>query len=556
MEVSELVRSLLEKRGIVAAEDVATFLEPSYEEGTHDPCLMPEMARAVSRLLLAMEAGERVAVYADFDCDGIPGAALLSDFFKKIGYANVELYIPHRDREGYGFHKEAIAALADRGVSLIITVDVGTVAHEGVSFAKEKGVDVIVTDHHELSEKSPEAFALLNPKREGYPFPDLCGAAVAWKLVQATLVEGRRRGLSTFVAIPEGWEKWLLDMVAIATVADMVSLVGENRVLAHWGLKVLRKSPRRGIRALCEKLRLRQPELAEDDIGFSIAPRINAASRMDDPELALRLLTTDDSREAHELAAKLETLNASRKGIVAGIVKKARKKIAARYAAGERVMVAGDPEWRPSLLGLAANSIMNERGGMVCLWGRDASGALKGSCRADESISVTDVFAQAGDAFIECGGHKRSGGFTVSPERIHELPELLRAAAERAAVGEQAPERAEDASILLNELSREFFDDVSRLSPFGVGNPKPLFRFREVVITDMKRFGKQKDHLELALECRTSGARRRGFDFFRAPESFTHAPARGQLAHVLATVERDSYRGGLALRIVDIVIAP
>src|SRR3989344_5799064 len=297
MSSSNLVNELLSKRGITAAGDVERFLNPDYERDTHSPLLLEGMERAVARVLSAIAQNERIAVYADFDCDGIPGAALLSDFFNKIGYSNFEVYLPHRDKEWYGFHLEAISALAERGVKLIITVDVGTTAVEAVCFAKEKGVDVVVTDHHEIVGELPNAFAILNPKLGEYPFRDLCGAATAFKLVQATLIEGKKRGLDAFTKIPDGWEKWLLDLVAIATIADLVSLFGENRVLAHFGLRVLRKSPRSGLIALCNRLRLRRSELTEEDIAFSIAPRINAASRMDDPDLAFRLLVTSDSDE-------------------------------------------------------------------------------------------------------------------------------------------------------------------------------------------------------------------------------------------------------------------
>src|SRR3989344_4213249 len=283
--MSPLVRSLLEKRGVTSEADVQDFLEPDYDLHTHSPFLLAGMQTAVERVFAAFDRGERIAVYADFDCDGIPGAAVLSDFFEKLGYGNVEVYLPHRDREGYGFHTEAIETLAVREVKLIITVDVGTTAIDAVAFAKQKGIDVIVTDHHEIPGALPDAVAVLNPKFvppassgvERYPFSHLCGAAVAFKLVQALLEVGRKRELPAFSAVPSGWEKWLLDLVAIATVADMVPLLGENRVLAHWGLKVLRKSQRPGIAALCEKLRLRRSELTEDDIGFSFSARINAA---------------------------------------------------------------------------------------------------------------------------------------------------------------------------------------------------------------------------------------------------------------------------------------
>src|SRR3989344_4323018 len=377
--VSNLVRELLAKRGIAEPKEIEAFLVPDYERDTHSPFLLAGMERAVARVLVAIRGNEHIAIYADFDCDGIPGAAVLWDFFKKIGYENFEVYIPHRDREGYGFHTDAIEQLSADKVSLIITVDVGTSAVEAVSFAKEKGIDVIVTDHHEMTGALPDCIAVLNPKLGEYPFRDLCGAAVAFKLAQALLIEGKKQRFEAFTRIPDGWEKWLLDLVAIATVADLVPLVGENRVLAHFGLKVLRQSTRAGIVALCNALRLRKSELTEETIAFSIAPRVNAASRMDEPEFAFRLLVTIDRAEAERIAAHLEELNAKRKVAVATVVKAAKRIARTRFRSDERVIVLGSPEWKPALLGLAANSIMEERGGVVCLWGRDAMGKIRGS---------------------------------------------------------------------------------------------------------------------------------------------------------------------------------
>ncbi len=555
-DYSELLRTLLARRGLTHGDDMAAFLAPDYVRDTHDPFLMNGMDRAVVRINSAMRDNERIAIYADFDCDGIPGAALLGDFFRKVGYENFEVYLPHRDREGYGFHIAAIDALAARDVALIITIDVGTKATSAVAHAKEKGIDVIVTDHHEVSDELPSAFAILNPKLEPYPYPDLCGAAVAFKLVQALLLDGRKRDDARYTNIPEGWEKWLLDMVAIATIADMVPLLGENRALAYWGLEVLRKSPRPGIIALCEKLRLRQRELTENDIGFSIAPRINAASRMDEPALALELLITASRDRASEIAAQLEKLNTKRKSIVASVVKQARKSVEARYQKEDRVVVVGNPEWKPALLGLAANSIMNERGGVVCLWGRDALGNLKGSCRSDGEVSVVELFENAGDAFIEFGGHSASGGFSVSHEKVHSLPEALCAAAARSSKGDaKVPVLTHDFILTLSEVSSVLLKDVSQLAPFGIGNPKPVFLMSGSRVIGVKRFGKEANHVEVLLECRTTGRGMRAFDFFKSPENFSVVPAPGVAAGVLATIERDTFRGGLALRIVDVISA-
>jgi single-stranded-DNA-specific exonuclease len=557
MEISELVRSLLSKRGIENESDIAAFLNPDYVSHLHDPRLFSGMEVAVERTLRAIHGGERIAMYADYDCDGIPGAALLLDLFTKIGYANVEVYLPHRDREGYGFHKDAIEALAARGAKLIITIDVGTTAVDAVRFAKEKGVDVIITDHHEITGALPEAIAVLNPKLAPYPFPHLCGAGVAFKFAQALLNEGRTRDIRSFVSVQEGWEKWLLDLVAVATVADMVPLVGENRVLAHFGLQVLRKSQRPGINALCNMLRLKKSELTEDEIGFSIAPRINAASRMDEPDLALTLLTTRDSAEAELLAAKLEKLNASRKGVVAGIVREARKRVRERFTDDHAVVVLGDPEWKPALLGLAANSVMQERGGVVCLWGRDALGRIKGSCRSDGVISVTELFASAAELFEEFGGHEMSGGFSVSQGCVHELPHALAAAA-LALAKERSFEKTlmHDSEVRLPDISWLLFRDVLRLAPFGAGNAKPMFLVRGGTVTSVRRFGKETDHVEVLLAS-NSGAAVRAFDFFKRPEDFSQAPHVGEAVNVLATLERDTFRGParLALRLVDVLPA-
>ncbi|MEK7480266.1 MAG: single-stranded-DNA-specific exonuclease RecJ [Patescibacteria group bacterium] len=555
MEISELVRTLLAKRGVESANDITAFLNPDYELHTHDPFLLEGMDVAVTQLLRAIAQNERIAVYADFDCDGIPGAALLSDFFKKIGYGNFEVYLPHRDREGYGFHTAAISTFAERGVKLIITVDVGITAADAAAHARGIGIDVIVTDHHEPTGILPDCIAVLNPKLGTYPFPHLCGAAVAFKLVQATLAEGRKRGIASFAAVPLGWEKWLLDLVAIATVADMVPLIGENRVLTHWGLQVLRKSPRAGVNALCNAVRIRKAEITEDDIGFSIAPRVNAASRMGEPQLALRLLTTEDRDEAEQLAAQLEKLNASRKGVVGGIVREAKKHMATRFPVEEHVVVLGNPEWKPALLGLAANSLMNDRGGVVCLWGRDANGKLKGSCRSDGAVSVVDLFVNAGDALIEYGGHAASGGFSVSHESVHTLHEKFAHAMqglERSALSDR---QEPDAHMTLSEVAWPVFREVSVLAPFGAGNPKPLFRISGVTVASMRRFGKEKNHVEVQLVCRETGASLRAFDFFRAPEDFSATPATGLAVAVLGTIERDSYRGGLTFRLADIVSA-
>lgn len=559
------METLLEKRGVASGKERDVFLNPDYERDTHDPALLADMDKAVERILTAIESDEHIAIYADFDCDGIPGAVILHDFFKKIGFDNFEVYIPHRHNEGYGFHTEAIDTLKKRGTDLIITVDVGTVAVEAVAHAKELSMDVIITDHHELNGELPEAIAVVNPKREGYPFPDLCGAAVAFKLVQVLLARGRDRGLSagrgTAQAgeawardIPDGWEKWLLDMVGIATVADMVPLVGENRVLARFGLTVLRKSSRPGLVTLLQKNRVHQGELTEDDIGFVIAPRINAASRMDKPELAFKMLTAQDPLEAENYVRELESLNRKRKGTVASLVKEAKQRAIERSLAEQPVTVLGDPDWPPALLGLAANSLMESCGGAVCLWGRDGAGALKGSCRSDGSINIVDMCMRAADALEAYGGHECAGGFSVSHEAVHTLSETLnRAAAAGETRESNTPESGTyDAVVPVEGISWQLWETLAQLAPFGIGNPKPIFRISSANIADVRLFGREQNHTEVTLRGE-SGTSVRGFQFFRTPESFSIPLTPGTHASVLAHLERDTFRGrrAVALRVID-----
>ncbi len=556
--ISDLVQTLLHKRGITDASEIEKFLKPDFVRDMHDPFLLADMEQAVERVLSAIERKEKIVVYADFDCDGIPAAVVMHDFLKKVGHENFEVYIPHRHNEGHGFHKGAIDTLASRGASLIITVDVGITARESAAHARSLGIDVIITDHHEIHGALPEAVAIVNPKREGYPFKDLCGAAVAWKLVQATLARGRARGILSFVRVPLEWEKWLLDMVGIATVADMVPLIRENRALARYGITVLRKSPRVGIHALCRKLRMDQRTLSEDDIGFSIAPRVNAASRMDQSELAFRLLSTTDAKEAEAIASELEKLNAKRKGVVASLVKEAKKLAHERFPEGA-IVVLGNPLWKPALLGLAANSIMDERGGAVCLWGRDGNGVIKGSCRSDGSVNIVEMFAAAhvDAALEESGGHACAGGFSVSNEQVHHLPELFARAIDT--IGWVVPEAASyDAEMGLEQVTPALLETLLQLAPFGAANKKPLFKISSVHVESVRVFGKEGNHTEIMLAQTLGGftsQRLRAFDFFRTPDEFTHPPRVGHAVNLLATIERDTWRNSIALRLTDILAA-
>src|SRR3989344_4403714 len=304
-----LLADLLKNRGIKTAEEAERFLSPDYTRDLHDPFFLPDMEKAVVRIFEAVEAREKIAVYADYDCDGLPGAAILHDFFRQIGHTNIEFYIPDRNSEGYGLSIKAVEKLAALGAKVLITVDLGTGDIQEVATATALGLDVIITDHHLVPpDGGARAYALVNPKLGNYPEPMICGAGVAFKLVQALV-----KKYGEYWKIPEGFEKWLLDLVAIGTLSDMVPLLGENRALAHFGLKVLRRDSRPGLTELWRQARVDTRFLSEDDIAFTLAPRINAASRMDSPWRAYELLSTSDPLAALSLSDYLLKINNERK---------------------------------------------------------------------------------------------------------------------------------------------------------------------------------------------------------------------------------------------------
>jgi len=425
-QYSELLRTILEKRGIKTIAEADIFLNPKYERDFHDPFLMKDMEKACVRIFEAIEAKEKIVVYADYDCDGIPGAVILNDLFsiisgsisggKKVPYKNLEIYIPGRNSEGYGLNLPAIKQFAKKGVKLLITIDLGITAVSEIAQAEVDGIDVIVTDHHLPHMTLPRACAILNPKVDAYPEKMLCGAGVVFKLVQ-----GFVKKYGEFYKINTGWEKWLLDMAGLATLSDLVPLLGENRAMAYFGVKVLKKSPRPGLQKLLAKMKIEQKYLTEDDIGFMVVPRLNAASRMDDPMKAYELLSTEDEVKAGVITDHLSKINDDRKTMVAGIMREVNKKFEKREM--KEVIVIGNPQWRVGVLGLVASKISDEYKKPVFVWGKDENDFIKGSCRSDGSVSVVELMTETREFFMEFGGHEFAGGFTVQNEKIHFLEE-------------------------------------------------------------------------------------------------------------------------------------
>jgi single-stranded-DNA-specific exonuclease len=553
-----LARELLFARGIADTESAEKFLNPDYEKDLHDPRLLKDMRKVVDRLVSATESGEKIAIYSDYDADGIPGAVALHDFFKKIGYENFVNYIPLRNEEGFGLNDEAIDSLVALGVSLLVTIDCGIADVEQIAAAKKHKLDVIVTDHHIPGKKLPEAFAIINPKQKGDNYPEkmLCGAAVIFKVIQALIADPR-------INFPKGQEKWMLDMVGLATLSDMVPLVGENRTLAFYGLKVLQKSQRAGLQKLFGNLRIDQRNVTEDDIVFMITPRLNAASRMGIPMDAFKLFSTTDGAEAGALAEHLNKKNDERKGLVASMVKEIKKKIRDRDETMKNVLVLGNPEWKPSLLGLVANSFSDEHNRPVFLWGREGtngSAIIKGSCRSGNGISVVKLMESAKDIFVEYGGHHGAGGFSVAQENIHTLEEKLNEAFLKLENENCEPEILVDKKLRLADVNWNLYDTVAKFAPFGFENPKPVFLFENVSVSAAKQFGKEKNHLEIKLRDsgeageKNSGKEITAISFFSEPKKFPVAIEVGAKINLVATLEKSTFRNfpELRLRIVDI----
>ena len=585
-----LLSHLLCHRGITDMDIAEKFLNPDYEKDIHDPFLLKDAEKAGKRIIKAIENKEKIAVYADYDADGIPGASIMNDFLTRINYKNFIVYIPHRHNEGFGLNVEAVKELADQEVKLIITIDCGITDVVAVEKANELGVDVIITDHHEPPTPLPPAFAIVDHKQSDCNYPDknICGSGVAFKLIQAILKLNR-------FGLKDGHEKWLLDLVGIATLSDMVPLVGENRIFAYYGLSVLRKSPRKGLMQLLRKLKIDQRYLNEDDVAFMITPRINAASRMGLPMDAYNLLTADNDIDAHKYADLLDKINNERKGVVASLVKEVKRTLEERY--GDEVpavIVLGNPEWRPSLLGLVANTCAEEYDRPAFFWGRDGGNVIKGSCRSEGKTSVVELMrASVSETFLQFGGHKHSGGFAVSNEEIHFLEKRLNEGAtllrsqeagfegqkskddcskiELEKIVGQIPEidlHAEfdtseniiDSEITLDEVDKVLFGEINRLAPFGVGNPKPIFLFRNLQPVSVRKFGKGNDHIEIVFK-KKFGEKVSAIAFFGVKEKWANKileddynKTAGKI-DLIASIEKSMFRGRpeIRLRVVDVV---
>lgn len=488
---NDLLTQLLSCRGVFDASEIVNFLEPKYEN-CQDPFLLSDMDKTVSRIKEALEKQEKITIYADYDADAVTAATVLLRFFQKIDYPNVDYYIPDRFAEGYGINLEAVKLLAERGTRLLLTVDCGINAVEAVELANYLGVDVIVTDHHLPHIELPRAVAVVNPHRvdDQYPFKDLTGVGVAFKLVQA-LIKGEG------VIIP-GWEKWLLDLVAIGTVADCQSLVGENRILVKWGLQVLKKTRWIGLSKLLEIAGILEDEPDTYKIGFIIAPRINAAGRIEHASLALELLLTDDERQAQRLAQKLDDLNRHRQKLTEQILSEAREQILRN--SDRKVLMAWGASWPKGIVGLVAGRLAEEFYRPVLVLSHEEEEAV-GSARSIASFNIVKALDKTRELLTRFGGHEQAAGFTLKTQNIETFYQNLLEYAEAVLEEEDlSPVLWYDAEISLGEVTDELVALLEKFAPFGVGNFKPRFRMRNLLPRYVMPVGGEGNHLRLVVE--------------------------------------------------------
>ena len=542
--LSEVTARLLAIRGLGDLDAARQFLKPSLDD-LHDPFALADMGRAVERILAAIERKERIAIHGDYDVDGVTSTVILRRALELLG-ANVTHFIPERLRDGYGLQPASLDRLHADGVHLVISVDCGIRGVEAALHARALGVDLIITDHHEPDANLPAALAVVNPKRHDCVYPDknLAGVGVALKLVQALCTRsGRSSWLPAFVKV-----------AAIGTLADVVPLVGENRIIAKLGLGMLSKGPHKvGLRSLLDVCGLTGKEIDSYHIGFVLAPRVNAAGRMSTPDIAARLLLAADEAmavEARELAEQLNSENLRRQQEEAEIVAAARKIVETDLEIGSRtvIVVAGEG-WHRGVIGIVASKLVDTFHRPAIVLSIDGEVA-HGSCRSIPSFNMLGALESCADAMVKFGGHKQAAGLTLEAERIRELRTRVNDYAdERLAPDDLRPRLWIDGSLAFRSINEQIASELLTLAPFGAGNPCPIFRTSRVEIVDGPRRVKER-HLKMAF--RQDGRVMRGIAW-RASERESFVSEHRAAIDLAFSLEQDTWNGEryLQLSIAD-----
>ncbi len=487
-----LFHNLLKTRNIVSQEQIKTYLNPNYKKGLHNPFLLKDMDKTIERLGKAIDRRERIIVFGDYDVDGISGTAILVKTLTILG-ANISYRLPHRLNDGYGISNKYIEEFREKKVALIITVDCGISCAEQITLAKSYGIDVIITDHHNLPENFPnDAYTILHPRQPGcnYPFKGLTGSGVAYKLASA---------LITTYLKPAQRDKLLynlLDFTSLGTVADLGPLTGENRIIVKYGLEAMQSSNWEGLIHLMNSAGVdRSQKLSISDIGFKIGPRINAAGRIAHPHFALQLLLNEGNQnKAINLAKHLEKLNQERQIMVVKALDEAIAQLEINLS-GKKILIAWSPDWHVGILGLIA-SRMVEKYHLPAIILQEFDDHLIASFRSDKILNAHDSLIEVKDLLMQFGGHAQAAGFSIKKENLPQFIDRMNQYAGISLAGHQAGNiLLIDAEIEFNNINDQFVKLIHQMEPFGVNNEKPVFVLKGVTPWGFKKVGKDKNHI-------------------------------------------------------------
>jgi single-stranded-DNA-specific exonuclease len=513
-EITPLILTLLTNRGVRDSESIRRFLNPTFEQDLHDPMLFRHMKKAVDRILQAIEHGEKITVHGDYDADGVTASVILTSTFRAMGYENTDVYLPHRETDGYGLNLSTVEKLHNADTKVIITCDCGIGNVAEVDLANSLGIDVIITDHHSIPAKLPEAYAIIHPKIEGETYPDqtLAGGGVAYKLMQGMLqVYAQNHDKLTNGQSITTFEKLQLDMAAIASVADMVPLLGESRAMTRFGLEILNltkdgkfANPREGLKKFFEGIGILysdgtlSKEIRPDTIGFQIAPRINAAGRLDHANVAYELLMTDSPTRAVDLAHQLEKNNNDRKDKTSEIIEYAVKQFETKDPVTPIIFILGN-DWPSGLNGLVA-SRMVERYSRPAYVATIQDGIVVGSGRSKSYFNMIEAMQKNSDLFIKFGGHPMACGFSCAPDKFEEMSTAITKVFHDMTIGvDTTPTLDIDVEARLEDIDLDLCYELEKLEPYGQMNPKPLFVTNDVSVKEVQTIGKDHTHLKLTV---------------------------------------------------------
>jgi len=488
LKVSPIVAQILLNRGFKAAKDAEIFLKPKLAY-LKDPFDIPNIQKAAERIILAKERGEKVTIYGDYDVDGVTGTVILYEALTHLGI-KTEYYIPHRYGEGYSLNFEAIKRIKENGTKLILTVDCGIASLIEIEYADSIGLEVIVTDHHNLPQKLPPAIAIVNPKMiEGeHPSKHLSGAGVAFKFAWVLL---RTLGIKE-----NDFLMSLLDVVALGTIADVVPLTYENRILTVCGMTLINEKKRLGIKALAEAAGLKNG-ISVTNVNFALAPRLNAAGRLEHAAIAVKLLIAKEPAAAEAAAKMLSEINSRRQGIGQDIQEDAFEK--AKLVEDKRVIIVSGENWHPGVIGIVASRVVDTYSKPAVLIGIN-EGVGRGSARSINGVNIFSILDSCRDLFLDFGGHEGAAGFAIKPENI---PELMKRIEEKAIeeINEEAliPKIKIDTELASSQITLSFVKELEALSPYGQGNTNPIFMTRNMMLKDLRQVGNEGAHLKLKL---------------------------------------------------------